>query len=180
MAMRPVDVALRKWGLRAVPPAIREQSTARRAFVNGALGLRRSASITYRTAYTRLKFRTLTAFFAYYIIAVSIIIPNFEYSNQSPMDKETISQYASELSELVQSFIHDYEHPEDGILIIKLDNIDEKKVVYIEDTLKPPYDEEDWAEYPLLDLMHDVDEPNEKWEIDPDAVLEVATDILEI
>lgn len=47
------------------------------------------------------------------------------------MDKETISQYASELSELVQSFIHDYEHPEDGILIIKLDNIDEKKVVYI-------------------------------------------------
>lgn len=96
------------------------------------------------------------------------------------MDKETISQYASELSELVQSFINDYEHPEDGILIIKLDNIDEKKVVYIEDTLKPPYDEEDWAEYPLLDLMHDVDEPNEKWEIDPDAVLEVATDILDI
>lgn len=96
------------------------------------------------------------------------------------MDKETISQYASELSELVQSFINDYEHPEDGILIIKLDNIDEKKVVYIEDTLKPPYDEEDWAEYPLLDLMQDADAPNEKWEINPDAVLEVATDILDI
>jgi hypothetical protein len=134
----------------------------------------------YRSAYTRLKFRTLTAFFAHYIIAVSIIIPNFEYSNQSPMDKETISQYASELSELVQSFINDYEHPEDGILIIKLDNIDEKKVVYIEDTLKPPYDEEDWAEYPLLDLMQDADAPNEKWEINPDGVLEVATDILDI
>ena len=69
MAMRPVDVALRKWGLRAVPPAIREQSTARRAFVNGALGLRRSASPElascvrlartnpYRTAYTRLQAR---------------------------------------------------------------------------------------------------------------------------
>lgn len=96
------------------------------------------------------------------------------------MDKETISQYASELSELVQSFINDYEHPEDGILLINLDNIDEKKVVYIEDTLKPPYDEEDWAEYPLLDLMQDADAPNEKWEINPDGVLDVAKEILDI
>ena len=55
--MRPVDVALREWELRAVPSAIREHSTARRAFVNGALGLRRPASIAYRTAYTRLQAR---------------------------------------------------------------------------------------------------------------------------
>lgn len=161
-------------------PAIREHSSRRRAIVYRAFMSRPSGFYPYRSAYTRLKFRTLTAFFAHYIIAVSIIIPNFEYSNQSPMDKETISQYASELSELVQSFINDYEHPEDGILIIKLDNIDEKKVVYIEDTLKPPYDEEDWAEYPLLDLMQDADAPNEKWEINPDGVLDVAKEILDI
>lgn len=43
--MLPVDVALRKWGLRAVPPAIREHSTDRRAIVNRAYGLDRSASI---------------------------------------------------------------------------------------------------------------------------------------
>ena len=43
--MRTVEVALSKWGLRAVPPAIREQSTDRRAIVNRAYGLDRSASI---------------------------------------------------------------------------------------------------------------------------------------
>lgn len=94
------------------------------------------------------------------------------------MDKDQIKEYASELSNLVQSFINDYEHPEDGILVIRLDNIDDKKVVYIEETLKPAFVAEDYAEFPLIDLMCDEDAPNEKWQIKEEAILEVANDIL--
>lgn len=96
------------------------------------------------------------------------------------MDKDQIKEYASELSNLVQSFINDYEHPEDGILVIRLDNIDDKKVVYIEETLKPAFVAEDYAEFPLIDLMCDDDAPNEKWQINEEAILEVANDFLDV
>ena len=96
------------------------------------------------------------------------------------MDKIEIDKYAAELSELVQSFINDYEHPEDGILLINLGNIDDRKIVYIEETLKPTADDDEWAEYPLIDLMKDSDAPNEKWEIDTDAIAEIADELLNI
>lgn len=96
------------------------------------------------------------------------------------MDKNEISKYASELSETVQAFINEYEHPEDGILIINLANIDDRKVVYIEETLRPATDNIDWAEYPLIDLINDADAPNEKWVIDPKAIEEVTTELLGI
>lgn len=96
------------------------------------------------------------------------------------MDKKEINKYASELLEIVQSFIKDYEHPEDGILLINLGNLDDRKVVYIEETLKPSADADDYAEYPLIDLMKDSDTPNEKWEIDPKAIAEIADELLNI
>lgn len=96
------------------------------------------------------------------------------------MDIIEINKYAAELSELVQSFIKDYEHPEDGILLINLDNIYDRKVVYIEETLKPTADDDEWAEYPLIDLMKDSEAPNEKWEIDPEAIAEIADELLNI
>lgn len=96
------------------------------------------------------------------------------------MDKIEIDKYASELSEIVQSFINDYEHPEDGILLINLGNLDDRKVVYIEETLIPSADADDYAEYPLIDLMTDSDSPNEKWVIDSEAIAEIADELLNI
>ena len=96
------------------------------------------------------------------------------------MNKIEIDKYAAELSELVQSFINDYEHPEDGILLINLGNIDDKKVVYIEETLKPTADDGEWSEYPLIDLMNDSEAPNEMWEIDPEAIAEIAKEMFGI
>lgn len=96
------------------------------------------------------------------------------------MDNQEINKYAAELSALVQSFIADYEHPEDGILLINLANIDEHKVVYIEETLIPGNQYEDWAEYPLIDLIVDKDAPSELWEVDNSAVYEVAAELLNV
>lgn len=96
------------------------------------------------------------------------------------MDKKEIDKYASELTEIVQSFINDYEHPEDGILLINLGNVDDRKVVYIEETLKPSADDDEWAEYPIIDLMKDTDTPNEVWEIDPEAIAAIADELLNI
>lgn len=94
------------------------------------------------------------------------------------MDNLEIKKYAAELSALVQSFISDYEHPEDGILLVNLADVDEKKIVYIEQTLTPGNEYEDWAEYPLVDLMVDKDAPSEKWEVDNAAVTEIAAELL--
>lgn len=77
MAMRPVDVALRKWGLRAVPPAIREQSTARRAIVNRAYGLDLSASIPIARRIHAYNISLFQANILLNIAAVQILLYNF-------------------------------------------------------------------------------------------------------
>lgn len=127
----------------------------------------------------------VVSFSARYVGANPDIMKRSKYMNlkESPVFNKSeilFGKYAAELLELVQTFINDYEHPEDGILLINLDNIDDKKIVYIEETLKPTADDDEWVEYPLIDLMKDSDALNEKWEIDSESIAEIADELLNI
>lgn len=95
------------------------------------------------------------------------------------MAKENNIEYAQKLADCVQSFIDDFTHPEDGILIINHDDKEDFKVVYLEDLLRIVAEDSsnDYAEYPLLDLMVDDDPPEEVWHLSMNAFEEIADEL---